>query len=112
MLKEFHLTGAPNETTLIRYFRDGLRPPIQAQLDYRGRDLDVWEEVMEKADDVKAEANLQPPFYVKDIDARCPKDQHPSAKKDQEDIYQEPRNETSKDKTKSQTSSFANQPQT
>ncbi len=34
VLKEFDPTGALNETTLIRYFRDGLRPFIRAQLDH------------------------------------------------------------------------------
>ncbi len=68
--------------------------------------------MVEKAGDIKAKANLQPPFYVRDIDARCLKGHRPSAKKDKEDTYQESRNETSKDKAKSQTSSSANQPQT
>ncbi len=40
VLKEFDPSGAPNETTLIRYFREGLCPSIRAQLDNRGRDLD------------------------------------------------------------------------
>ncbi len=35
VLKEFDPSGAPNETILIRYFREGLRPSIQAQLDHR-----------------------------------------------------------------------------
>ncbi len=29
VLKVFDPTGAPNKTTLIRYFRDGLRPSIR-----------------------------------------------------------------------------------
>ncbi len=61
-LKEFDLTGAPNETTLIRYFRERLCPSIRAQLGHRGRDLDGWKEVVEKAGDTEAKANLQPPF--------------------------------------------------
>ncbi len=40
VLKEFDPTGAPNETTLIRYFWVGLRPSIRAQLDHWKRDLD------------------------------------------------------------------------
>ncbi len=40
VLKEIDPSHAPNETTLIRYFREGFRPSIQAQLDHRGRDLD------------------------------------------------------------------------
>ncbi len=70
---------------------------------------------MKKAGDAKAKANLQPPFYIRDIDARCPKDHHPSAKKGKEDTYREPQNEASKDKDKVKShnsSTSANQPQT
>ncbi len=68
--------------------------------------------MVEKAGDVEAKINLQPPFYIRDIDARCPKGYRPSEKKDKKDTYQEPYNEASKDKAKFQTSSSANQPQT
>ncbi len=115
MLKEFDPSGAPNETNLIRYFREELRPSIRAQLDHRGQDLDGWEEVVEKAGDAETKANLQPHFYVRDIDARCLKGHRPSAKKDKEDTYQEPQNEASKDKDKAKShssSTSANQPQT
>ncbi len=70
---------------------------------------------MVKAGDAKAKANLQPPFYVRDIDAKCPKGHRPLVKKDKEDTYREPQNEASKykDKAKSHNSSTsANQPQT
>ncbi len=67
---------------------------------------------MEKTDDVEAKANLQPLFYVKNIDARCPKGHCPSAKKDKKDTYRESRDDASKDNAKSQTSSSTNQPQT
>ncbi len=87
MLKEFDPTGAPNESTLIRYFWKGLPPSIRAQLDYQRRDLNAWKEVVEKVGDVEAKANLQPPFYIRDINARCPKGHHLSAKKDKEDAY-------------------------
>ncbi len=115
MLKEFDPSGASNETTLIRYFQEGLRPSIRAQLDHRGRYLDGWEEVVENASDVEAKANLQPPFYVRNIDARCPKGHRLSAKKDKEDTYREPQSEASKDKDKAKSHSYstsANQLQT
>ncbi len=80
VLKEFDPSDAPNEITFIRYFQEGLRPSIRAQLDHRGRDLDGWEEVVEKAGDAKTKANLQLPFYVRDIDTKCPKGHRPSSK--------------------------------
>ncbi len=70
---------------------------------------------MEKAGDVEAKANLQPPFDVRDIDVRCPKGHRLSTKKDKKDTYREPQNEASKnrDKAKSHSSSTSvNQPQT
>ncbi len=90
LLKEFDLTNTPNKITLIRYFREGLRPSIWAKLDHQRRDLDRWEELVEKVDDTEAKVNLQPPLYIKDIDAKYPKGHCPSVKKDKEDTYQEP----------------------
>ncbi len=73
----------------------------------------MWEEVIEKANDVEAKANLQPTFYIRNIDSRCPKGYRLLAKKDKEDHYWERRDEASnkdKDKAKSNSSTFANQP--
>ncbi len=70
---------------------------------------------MKKAGDVEAKANLQSPFYVRDIYTRCTKSNRLSAKKDKEDTYQEPQNEASKDKNKAKShssSTSANQSQT
>ncbi len=70
---------------------------------------------MEKAGDAEAKANLQPPFYIRDIDARCPKGHRLSAKIDKEDTYREPQSEASKDKDKAKSHNFStstNQPQT
>ncbi len=58
MLKNFDPTGTPNEITFIRYFQKRLCPSIRAQLDHQERDLDGWEEVVEKTSDVEAKANL------------------------------------------------------
>ena len=40
VLQEFNPVATLNEEIIIRYFREGLRPSVQAQLDARGRDLD------------------------------------------------------------------------
>ncbi len=115
VLKEFNPTGISNKTTLIRYFREGLYLSIQAHLNYQRWDLDSSEEVMEKVDNAEAKANLQPPFYVKDIDTRCLKGHRLSAKKNEDDTYQKPQNKASKDKNKVKSHSSptsANHPQT
>ncbi len=75
----------------------------------------MWKEVVEEAGDAKAKANLQPLFYVREINSRCPKSHRPLAKKNKEDTYREPQNKASKgkDKAKSHSSSTsANQLQT
>lgn len=42
---------------------------------------------MRKTRDVEVKANLQPPFYVKEIDSKCLKDHCSSVKKDKEVGY-------------------------
>ena len=57
---------------MIRCFRKGLRPSIQAQLDTRGKDLDSWEEAIEKTVNAKVKASLQSPASTRDMESRCP----------------------------------------
>ena len=73
----------------------------------------MWNKVVEKVGDAKAKANLQPPFYVREIDSKCPKDYRPLVKKNKEDAHWEQHNKVSKDKNKakSHSPSSANQPQ-
>ncbi len=74
----------------------------------------MCDKVVEKSRDTKAKANLKPPFYIREIDAKCPKGYRSLVKKDKENTYWEHRNEASKnkDKAKSHNSSFTHQPQT
>ena len=59
VLQEFDSVAAPYEDIMIRYFRKGLRPSIRAQLDVRDRNLDSWDEVVDKTVNAKAKARLQ-----------------------------------------------------
>ena len=72
VLREFDSAATPNDEIMIRYFWEGLRPSIRAQLDARGRELDSWEEAIEKAIDAEAKASLQPPSILREMDQRCP----------------------------------------
>ena len=94
-LKEFNSIAALNEETLIPYFRDGLHPFIQAQVNNQRRDLDAWEEVVEKAVEVKTKADFQTYSMIREINFECPKEHWPLIKKDKNDAYREHRNETS-----------------
>ncbi len=71
--------------------------------------------MVEKAGDIEAKVNLQPPYYIREIDFRCLKDHYLLVKKDKNDTNWEHHNKASnKDKEKAKTykPSSANQPQT
>ena len=83
VLREFDSVAAPNDDSLIRYFREGLRPFIRAQLDARNRDLDSWDEVVEKAVDAEAKVSLQLHSRTREMDSKCPRDKRPSKATDE-----------------------------
>lgn len=78
ILTEFDSVGAPREITMIRYFREGLKPSIKAKMDQRGRELDSFEELVEKAVEAEAKAALQPASYAFETDHRCPRGSRPA----------------------------------
>ena len=69
---------------MIRYFREGLRPSIRAQLDVRDRELDSWDEVVDKTVDAEAKASLQAPSGTREMDSQCPRGQRPTKKEDKD----------------------------
>lgn len=99
MLKEFDPLAAPNEEVLIRCFREGLRPSIQAQMDSRHRELDSWDEVLDKAIEAESKAALQSATSIREMDARCWKGRRPDK-------------ETSKPQKEEKTKPADNQPTT
>lgn len=72
ILIELDADGAPEDSDLIRFFREGLKPLIKAQMGQRGRELDSWDELVEKAIDAEAKASLQPTSIIREMDQRCP----------------------------------------
>ena len=70
------------------------------------------DKVMKKVGDIEVKANLQPPFYVREIDSRYLKNYCLSVKKDKDNANQEHWNEAfskDKEKTKSYNPFSANQ---
>ena len=53
---------------MIWYFRKSLRPSVWVKIEQRDRELDSFEEIVEKAIDAKAKAALKPHFYAHNID--------------------------------------------
>ena len=61
---EFYPVAAPTESTMVRYFEEGLKPSIKAKMDQDASYLDNYEELVAKAVRVEAKAGLQPSSYV------------------------------------------------
>lgn len=74
---EFDADGAPEESGLIRFFREELRPSIKAQMDQRGRELDSWDELVAKTIDAEAKTSLQPSM-LREINQHNPRGNRPS----------------------------------
>lgn len=68
ILIRFDTDGAPDKPTPIRFFYKDLKPFIKAQIEQNGRELNSWEELIEKTIDVKAKSILQSPSSIRKID--------------------------------------------
>ena len=81
ILIEFDSEWAPEEGTMIRYFREGLRPSIRVKMEQRGRELNSFEELVEKTVETKAKAALRPRSYACETNQHCLQDSQSSAAK-------------------------------
>lgn len=72
ILIEIDADGAPEESDLIRFFQEGLKPSVKVQMEQRGRELDSWDELVEKAIDAEAKAGLQSPSILRETDQTLP----------------------------------------
>lgn len=50
--------SSPDESYLIRFFCDGLRPSIKVQIEKKGQKLCNWEDFVQKAIKTKAKASF------------------------------------------------------
>ena len=65
---EFDPATAPTESTMVRYFEEGLKPSIKAKMDQDATYLDNYEELVAKAVRAEVKAGLRPSFYVRETD--------------------------------------------
>ena len=65
---EFDPAAAPTESTIVRYFEEGLKPSIKAEINQDATHLDNYEELVSKAVRVEAKAGLRPSSYVRETD--------------------------------------------
>ena len=68
ILMQVDSAAAPTESTIIRYFEEGLKPSIKAKMDQDATHLDDYEELVAKAVTTKTKAGLQPSFYLQETD--------------------------------------------
>ena len=81
ILIKFDPECASKEGTMIRYFREGLCPSVRVEIEQRGRELDSFEEIVEKTVDAKAKAALRPRFYACKTDQHCLRGSRPAIAK-------------------------------
>ena len=84
VFQEFDPAAIPKEEIMVRCFLEGLKPSVRPQLDIRGRDLNSWEEAVEKAVNAKAKAMLQSSPSTRNMDSRCPRGNKPAKKKERD----------------------------
>ena len=53
---------------MVRYFEEGLRPSIKAEIDQDATYLDDYKELVAKAVRAEAKAGLQPSSYMREAD--------------------------------------------
>ena len=68
ILIKFDPIAAFIESTIVRYFEEGLKPSIKAEIDQDASYLDNYEELVAKVIRVEAKAGLQPSSYVQKTD--------------------------------------------
>ena len=75
---EFDVDGAPGEPTIIRYFREGLKPSIRAEMEQYDHKLDSFKDTIQKTVDAKAKAVLRSHFAAHKTDQHYPQGTRPA----------------------------------
>lgn len=94
---------------MIQYFLESLRPFIRVQLDSQGRELDFWEEVVEKAFNAEVKALLQLSSSTRKIDSRCPQGNKSAKNEEKDSEKNKSTDSTSTDTPSRKKSSFTQQ---
>ena len=81
ILIEFDSEYASEEGTMIWYFREGLRPSVRVETEQCGREVNSFEELVEKAVDARAKAALRSRSCARETDQHCIQGSRPSAAK-------------------------------
>ena len=68
---KFDPAATPTESTIVRYFKEGLKPSIKTEIDQDNSQLVDYEELVAKAVRAEAKAGLRPSSYVRETDQNC-----------------------------------------
>ena len=97
ILLEYDLVGVPTEPTMLRYFREGLKPSVLAELEYRDLELESFNQMLKKTVDAEAKSALRPCSSTKEIDQHCPQGNRPAnSTKSQGSTMKDPQSEEPK----------------
>ena len=78
ILLEYDPFAVPTEVTIVRYFEEGLKPSIKAEMDQDNSQLVDYEELVAKVVRAKAKAGLRPSSYVQETDLWCLRGNRPA----------------------------------
>ena len=94
---------------MIQCFLEGLKPSVRAQMDARSRDLNSWEETVEKAINAEAKAMLQSSASTRDMNSRCPRGNRPAKKEEKDSNRKNKSTDSPSADTSSRKQSFSTQ---
>ena len=78
ILLEYDPAGAPGEPTMLRYFREGLRPSIRVELEHRDLELESFEQLIKKVVEAESKASLRPCTTTREMDQHCSRVSRPT----------------------------------
>ena len=78
ILMEFDPAAAPTESTMVRYFEEGLKPSIKAEMNQDATHLDDYKELVAKAVRAKAKADLRPSSYMREANLQVLRGNRPT----------------------------------
>ena len=68
ILLEYDQVGAPTKSIMFRYFREGLKPSVLAELEHQNLELKSSNQMVKKAVDAEAKSALRYRFSTKEMD--------------------------------------------
>ena len=72
ILLEYNPVGVPTKPIMLRYFREGLKPSVLAELEHQDLKLESFDRMVKKAVNAEAKSAFRPRFSTKEIDQNCP----------------------------------------